>query len=374
MPWLKQSIARLDAQRLTVAVLGSHSALEVCRGARLGGFRTLVIAQKGRERTYAEHYRARDGRGCVDDVMVLDHFADILQPAVQAELAERHAVFVPHRSFEVYLKSDYDAIEHAFRVPMFGNRYLLRIEERTEHPNQYDLLDAAAIRRPLIFATPEEIDRPVLVKALENARGFERAFFIARDADDYRREAALKINEGVFTKESLAESTIEEYVLGAPVNFNFFHSPLDGRLELLGTDARRQTNIGGLAMLPAELQAEVLGAIPLKYEEAGHFAVTVLESMLEDIFAAGERFVAAAAQLYPPGVIGPFALQSIVVPGPPKKEFVVVDVSPRVPGSPGIAATPYSAYLHGRPVSVGERIAMELRAALEQGALERILT
>ena len=84
--------------------------------------------------------------------------------------------------------------------------------------------------------------------------------------------------------------------------------------------------------------------------------------------------MAAAAQLYPPGVIGPFALQSIVVPGPPKKEFVVVDVSPRVPGSPGIAATPYSAYLHGRPVSVGERIAMELRAALEQGALERILT
>ena len=125
MPWLKHAIARLEAQRLTVAVLGSHSALEVCRGARLGGFRTLVIAQKGRERTYAEHYRARDGRGCVDDVMVLDHFADILQPAVQAELAERHAVFVPHRSFEVYLKSDYDAIEHAFRVPMFGNRCLL---------------------------------------------------------------------------------------------------------------------------------------------------------------------------------------------------------------------------------------------------------
>lgn len=374
MPWLKDAIAQLDPQRLCIAVLGSHSALEVCRGARLGGLRSLVIAERGRERTYSEHFRARDGRGCVDEVLVLDRFADILLPEVQAQLQARHAVFVPHRSFEVYLKSDYDAIEHAFRVPMFGNRFLLRIEERSLHPNQYDLLDAAEVRRPLIFDSPEAIDRPVLVKALENARGFERAFFIARDADDYHRVAAAKINEGVFTKESLAEATIEEYVLGAPVNFNFFRSPLDGRVELLGTDARRQTNIGGLAMLPADLQDEVLGAIPLKYEEAGHYAVTVLESMLEDAFAAGERFAAAAEQLYPPGIIGPFALQSIVVPGPPKKAFVVVDVSPRVPGSPGIAATPYSAYLHGRPVSVGERIAMELRAALDRGCLEQVLT
>ena len=96
--------------------------------------------------------------------------------------------------------------------------------------------------------------------------------------------------------------------------------------------------------------------------------------MLEAIFDAGERFVAAAARLYPPGVIGPFALQSIVVPGPPRKDFVVVDVSPRVPGSPGISATPYSAYHHGRPVSVGERIAMDLKAAAYKGRLDALLT
>jgi 5-formaminoimidazole-4-carboxamide-1-(beta)-D-ribofuranosyl 5'-monophosphate synthetase len=372
--WLKGALSDLDHDRLTVAVLGSHSALEVCRGARAHGFRTLVVAQRGRHRTYAEHFATRDGLGCVDETLVLDKFRQVAEPATVAALKAHHAVFVPHRSFEVYLGSDYDLIEHRFRVPMFGNRYLLRIEEREQHPNQYDLLAEAGIRHPQLFSSPADIDRPVLVKVLEAERGFERAFFIARDPDEYERIAAARIAAGVFTRESLERATIEEYILGTHVNFNYFYSPLSRRLELVGTDTRRQTNASGLANVPAPLQEAVVRAIPVKYEEAGHIAVTVLESMLEDIFEAGERFVAAAARLYPPGVIGPFALQSIVTPGPPKKGIVVVDVSPRVPGSPGIAATPYSAYLYGRPVPVGERIAMELIDALATDRLADILT
>ena len=73
----------------------------------------------------------------------------------------------------------------------------------------------------------------------------------------------------------------------------------------------------------------------------------------------GERFVAAAREANAPGIIGPFALQCIIVAGPPK-EFVCYDVSLRIPGSPGTRYTPYSAYRWGRDVSVGERIAMEL--------------
>jgi len=374
MPWLQSALSALDPARLTLAVLGSHSALEVCRGAKNLGFPTLVVAQKGRDRTYSERFRSRGALGCVDETLVLGAFRELLDPRVQAELNARHAVFVPHRSFEVYLDSDYDAIEHAFRVPMFGNRFLLRIEEREQSPNQYDLLDEAGIRHPRLYDSPHEIDRPVLVKVLEAERGFERAFFVARGPEDFAKTAAERISAGVFTQQGLEAATIEEFILGAPVNFNFFYSPLERRLELLGTDARRQTNVAGLSMLPGDMQADLLSAIPLKYEEAGHVAVTVLESMLDAIFEAGERFVEAAARLYPPGVIGPFALQSIVTPGPPKKDFVVVDVSPRVPGSPGIAATPYSAYLHGRPVPVGERIAMELQAAIGAGRLAEVLT
>ncbi len=371
--WLAEALSGLGSGP-TIATMGSHSALEICRGARRQGFPSLVVAERGRERTYTEHFAARDGAGCVDDVLLVNRFADVLDEDVQRELNRRRCVWVPHRSFEVYLASDYDAIEQRFHVPMFGNRWLLRIEEREQHPNQYDLLADAGIPHPKLFASAADIDRPVLVKVLEAARGFERAFFVARDPEDYARAAAERIAAGTITEGALAAATIEEFVLGALVNLNFFWSPLTGRLELLGTDTRRQTNAAGLATLPATLHAEVLAAVGLRYEEAGHEAVTILESMLERAFDLGERFVEAAARAYPPGVIGPFALQTIVKPGPPKKDFVVVDVSPRMPGSPGIAATPYSDYLHGRPVPVGERIAMELAHGLREQRMHEIVT
>src|SRR5262245_49389396 len=110
--WLNTALAELDPARLTVAVLGSHSALEVCRGARAHGLRTLVVAQRGRHRTYAEHYAARGDLGCVDETIVVDRFRQVTDAPTQAALRERHCVLVPHRSLEVYLQSDYDLIEH----------------------------------------------------------------------------------------------------------------------------------------------------------------------------------------------------------------------------------------------------------------------
>ena len=114
--------------------------------------------------------------------------------------------------------------------------------------------------------------------------------------------------------------------------------------------------------------------VNIKYEEAGHIAVTVLESLLEDALAIGERFVSATQKLVKPGVIGPFGLQTVITAGPPKKELVVFDVSPRMPGSPGIFSTPYSNYLYGQSLSMGKRLAMEIKHAIEKGKLERILT
>lgn len=363
-----------DLDQLTVATLGSHSALDVALGAKRQAFPTLVITQQGREKTYTERYRTDGETGCVDRCVVLKKFDELLEDSVQEQLREANAVFVPNRSFEVYLHSDYDAIEQKFKVPMFGNRGILRIEERGQRPNQYDLLDGAKLRYPQQFTDPKQIDRLVLVKVLEQARGFERAFFLAENAEDYQRQVEQKLADGTFTEQQLKESVIEEFVTGVPVNFNFFYSPLTDTLELLGTDTRRQTNLEGITRLPAPAQEEILKKVEIRYEEAGHIAVTVLESMLEDIFAMGEQFVAAAKRLFAPGVIGPFALQSIITPGPPKKEAVVIDVSPRMPGSPGITATPYSTYRYGRSVGVGERVAMEIKAARETGALEKILT
>src|SRR6185437_11084963 len=107
---------------------------------------------KGRERTYAEHFRRRESpaRGCVDEVLELEGFADVLQPEVQERLLASSVLFVPNRSFEVYLhqRYSYDEIESGMRVPFFGSRRLLRAEERDEPDNQYALLERAGIRFP----------------------------------------------------------------------------------------------------------------------------------------------------------------------------------------------------------------------------------
>src|SRR5258708_6874060 len=127
----KQTIQRAQKPSdITIAVMGSHSALDVCRGAKDIGFKTLVIAQKGREKTYDRYYKTNGDLGCVDECIVLEKFSDILTPSIQKELQKRNTIFIPHRSFEAYLNFNYQAIENDFLVPIFGNKYLLKIEER----------------------------------------------------------------------------------------------------------------------------------------------------------------------------------------------------------------------------------------------------
>ncbi|MBU1031712.1 DUF1297 domain-containing protein [Patescibacteria group bacterium] len=357
----------------TIAVLGSHSALDVCRGAKDLGFRTLVIVQKGRDKTYSKYFKSRASLGCVDEVITLEKFADILKPEIQKQLIKRNCIFIPHRSFEVYI-NDYNAIEKKFKVPMFGNRFLLKAEERGVKPNQYDLLDEAKIRYPKQFKNPKDIDRLCIVKVLEKERGFERNFQLVSSGDEFYRKREKAIKMGKATKEAFKNVVIEEFIAGVQVNFNFFYDPINDRLELIGTDTRRQTNIDGFQKLDPDNAKLVWKRTGVKWEEAGHIAVTVLESMLEQAFELGEKFVKATQQLVRPGVIGPFGLQSMIIPGPPKKEIIVFDVSPRMPGSPGIFATPYSGYLYGENLSMGKRVAIEIRQALEKGELKKILT
>ncbi len=81
-------------------------------------------------------------------------------------------------------------------------------------------------------------------------------------------------------------------------NFNFFFSPLVPRsegLELLGVDERRESNLDGLVRLPAAQQLELSESdrIP-DYTVVGHGTLTVRESILEEAFQLGERFVDAS--------------------------------------------------------------------------------
>ncbi len=217
-----QKIAKeYKAKDIHIGVLGGHSALDVCRGAKDEGFKTVAVCQKGREQTYAKYFKSRDGKGIIDEIILVDSFKDISTPAVVKRLRELNTVFIHNRYFWVYC--DFNKIENDFAVPIFGNRVLLKAEERHLPNNQYDLLEKAGIRIPKQFRNPKDIDRLVIVKTAEKERSYERAFFFANSKESFEKESKKLIAEGKITKEGLAQARIEEYILGAQVNFNFFY-------------------------------------------------------------------------------------------------------------------------------------------------------
>ncbi|MBI2130165.1 DUF1297 domain-containing protein, partial [Candidatus Woesearchaeota archaeon] len=281
-------------------------------------------------------------------------------------------IFVHNRYFWVYC--NYRDIENKLLVPIHGTRDMVKLEERDVPQNQYYLLQKAGIRTPKLFKDPKKIDRLVIVKVAEAARGYERAFFFASNYGQYRKKTDEMLKNNVINQQALKKAVIEEYIIGAYVNFNFFYSPLTEEVELMGTDTRRQTNLDGLLRLPADEQLEVLKLVRPKLIETGHIAVTTKESLLEKIFDIGERFVKTTQKEHPPGIIGAFALQGAVAADEGKEDIVIFDVSMRIPGSPGTMFTPYSGYLHGKPMSYGDRIALEVKKAISLGKLGSICT
>jgi len=351
--------------RPLVGVIGSHSALEIAHGVKQEGFQTLVICQEGREKTYAKYYR-----NLFDHILLLPKFGDMVERENQEELRRKNTIFVPSRSFSVYV--GYEDIEENFRVPLLGNRFILRSEERTgdKNKNQYYLLKKAGIKTPTTFASPQEIDRPAIVKVPEKRRGIERAFFYASSPQEYEKRAGERIAKGIIDEKDLKEAVIEEYILGAKFNANFFWSPLTDEIDLLGFDRRIQTDLDGVLDLPAREQLQI--HVPTQNIEVGHMGATMRESQIERIFEAGERFVEVCKREYPPGIIGLFALQGAL---DKNLEFCVFDVSPRIPGCPCVEPTsPYMKYRYGKEVGPGRRIGMEINLAVKENRIKEIVT
>jgi len=365
-----------------VATVGSHSAIDVADGAATEGFRTLVLAQAGREATYARYFRAdraADGslrRGCVDDVWTFPTFAKIGRLEVQERLRGSGALLVPNRALSSYVPIP--AIEDELLVPIVGSRALLRIEERTERENYYGLLERAGIPSPRRLPGPEAIDRLAMVKLPHATRRLERGFFTAASPEEYRAKSERLIAAGTIAADDLAAARIEEYVLGPVFNFNFFFSPLVPRsegLELLGVDERRESDLDGLVRLPAAEQIEMGDAARApRYTVVGHGTLTVRESILEEVFRLGERFVDAARAFRPPGILGPFCLQTCLDrEGRP----VVFDVAARIGGGTNVHLSvghPYGNALWRTPMSTGRRVAIEIRRAIAAGRLAEIVT
>jgi 5-formaminoimidazole-4-carboxamide-1-(beta)-D-ribofuranosyl 5'-monophosphate synthetase len=141
-------------------------------------------------------------------------------------------------------------------------------------------------------------------------------------------------------------------------------------VDFIGIERRLQTNLHDYNALPARQQLDI--NVELQNIEVGHTPASIRESLLEKVLTTGDKFVQAVKNAYPPGIIGPFSLQSVITKD---LDLVVYDVSLRVPGNPIVATTsPYTKYQYGTTFGVGRRIAMEIRKALQQNRLGEIVT
>lgn len=383
---IDEILSKYNLNNISIGVIGSHSAEEVGVAAKTWGFKTVVICQKGREKLYSYF-----NRHLFDEIIILEKFKDMAKDKVQERLRELNTVFLPNRSFAVYV--GYDAIENDFLIPVYGNRFLLRTEERNEIKNQYWLLEKARVKIPKKFNSPDEIDRLAIVKVQQKKKPLERAFFYASSPEDYWKKAEELIKREIIDEKELKKSRIEEYVLGQKFNANFQAWSLThifDDFDFLGFDDRKQTNLHGLLSLPAKDQLMI--DVAVRNEEVGHYGLTMRESLKPLIYNSAQKFLKVCKEEFPPGLIGLFALQGAIAydtddPERKKLAFYVFDVSPRIPGSPCVGPTSpemrrltlkYKKFLRNFGI---ERIEapmdlpmLEIKYACKSGELEKIVT
>jgi 5-formaminoimidazole-4-carboxamide-1-(beta)-D-ribofuranosyl 5'-monophosphate synthetase len=347
-----------------IGVLASHSALDVLDGAKEEGFKTIALSKIGREKVY-KHFS-----NLIDKLIVLQDYKEILSNDIQEMLLEERTIIIPNRSFAVYL--GYDEIETKFRVPIYSNKYMLRWEERTSNKNYYKLLDICGIRRPKVYKSIDEVDGPVIVKLPEASRKVERGFFFAVNKEDLSRKLEELLSKGLIDNEGINQMSIEEYIFGAHFNVNYFYSVIRNRLELYGIDRRIQSDLDSFLRLPAEIQLK-LSRVP-RMIEVGHEIATIRESLLNKVIEVGEKFLEGTRKVEKKGIIGPFTLQAMVTP---ELDIIVYDIATRIGGGTNVFlgfGSQYSKFYFGKPITLGRRIAIELKEAVEYKLLDELLT
>jgi len=330
----------------TVATLGSHSALQILKGARDEGFRTLAIANDETANLYRSF-------AFVDEVIQIPKYEDF--PQYVPELEQRKLIIVPHGSFVAYLSLE----EHKkMRIPYFGNKAVLDWEASRELQRQW--LQRAGLKLPRQFKTGAEIDRPVIVK-FYGAQGGKGYLFL-RDAHDFEEKAALLARRNYI---------LQEYIIGVPFYIHYFYSPLTGKLEIMSMDRRYETNVDSIGRIPAVAQSSM--DISPSYVVIGNQPVSLRESMLAEAYRMGEEVVRVSKEICPPkGLFGAFCLETIITP---EAEFYLMEISARIVAGTNlfIDGSPYSYLNYDEPMSTGRRIAREIKNALLSNSLELVL-
>jgi 5-formaminoimidazole-4-carboxamide-1-(beta)-D-ribofuranosyl 5'-monophosphate synthetase len=228
-------IEKYDLESLTIATLASHSSLQIVHGAKEEGFRTALIALRGRESFY------RNFENLIDHLIVVDSWKEICTEKMEGELKSLNTVFVPHGS-----SVECAGIECAesFNIPYFGTRSMFRIE--ADQYRKMSLLSRAGIPVPREYSLEDEIEGPVIVK-LPGAKG-GKGYFMATSRRDVEEKLSSLKRSGMIDDERSA--IIQEYIVGTPAYFHCFHSAIENRVEILGADIRYESNIDGLKMFP----------------------------------------------------------------------------------------------------------------------------
>ncbi|MBC5811178.1 MAG: formate--phosphoribosylaminoimidazolecarboxamide ligase [Candidatus Eremiobacteraeota bacterium] len=330
----------------TIATLGSHSALQILKGAHDEGFKTLAIANRKTERLYRSF-------AFVDEVIGIESYDDF--PSVVPQLEQRKVIMVPHGSFVAYLSLD----EHKrMSIPYFGNKAVLDWEASRELQRQW--LTRAGLLVPRQFKTAAEIDRPVIVK-LYGAQGGKGYMFV-RDAADFERRASELGRENYI---------LQEYIIGVPLYIHYFYSPLSGKLEIMSMDRRYETNVDSLGRIPAAAQ-EGMDVSP-SYVVVGNSPLSLRESMLAEAYRMGEDVVRVSQEICPPkGLFGAFCIETIITPD---AQFYIMEISARIVAGTNlfIDGSPYSYLNYSEPMSTGRRIAREIKNALLSNSLDAVL-
>ena len=80
--------------KFKIATIGSHSALQILKGAKDEGFYTIAICLKGREKPYRLFKVA-------DKIITITNYDELLN--LQNKLIKDNVIFIPHASIITYL-------------------------------------------------------------------------------------------------------------------------------------------------------------------------------------------------------------------------------------------------------------------------------
>lgn len=346
-----------DPNKITVGTLGSHSALNIFKGAKEEGFNTVCVCKKQSEIVYKRFPVA-------DNILIVKDFSELLDSKLQNKLSKQNTILVPHGSFNAYVGTK--NIVDKLRIPLFGNRELLYWE--TDRGTQRNWLKKAGLTLPKTFETPDDIEDLVIAK-FPGAMG-GKGYFLADSAKSFHKKAQDMLKRGHITKENLENIHLQEYIIGVNVYPLYFYSPLNDEVELLGMDRRYESTVDSIGKIPANEQLEI--KVNPTYTVVGNFPIVARESLLPELLRMGENVVKISKEIASPGLIGPFCLETVITED---MKIVTFEISARiVAGSNvGIGTSPYAYLKYGEGMYMGRRIAREIKNAINSNALQNVV-